>query len=256
MSLRPCLTCGDLIESGSYCLAHHPDRRRRRVTPGRRRAAEFRAKVLKRDGYRCRALLPNGSRCAVDDPAQLEAHLRAVRDGGRNTLRTGVTLCRPITASSNRLRSNPNRSVIVCAESGGERDRMRRFAGTAAVVVMAASGCGGEDSSEKKKPQQDARSPAVQKRVQAQIKRETEKRIESETGAYVDPELQDTTSECIPESDTKLSCTVEGFAQAGFGDTADPDAEGEFAWEWSVIVDPATGRFKAKPTETPLPGGF
>ena len=66
-----------------------------RVTPGRRQAADFRAKVLKRDGSRCRALLPDGTRCTVDDPAQLEAHhLRKVRDGGGNTMRNGITLCR------------------------------------------------------------------------------------------------------------------------------------------------------------------
>jgi predicted restriction endonuclease len=92
---RPCLGCGSLIERGSYCPPCDPDRERKRTTPGRRGAAAFRAAVLKRDGNRCRALLPDGTRCPEDDPSRLEAHhVKPLHAGGRDTLQNGVTLCR------------------------------------------------------------------------------------------------------------------------------------------------------------------
>ncbi|MEJ7787676.1 MAG: zinc ribbon domain-containing protein [Solirubrobacteraceae bacterium] len=96
-----------------------------------------------------------------------------------------------------------------------------------------------------------ARDQGVQTEVEGSLVRDTEQRIEQLTGAYVDPEgLGDkTTADCIPESDTRLSCTVSGSTEAGFGDAATPEAAGPFTWEWKVIVDPATGRFKSMPGE-------
>lgn len=132
--------------------------------------------------------------------------------------------------------------------------RRGRFGGAVLLgVTSLALGCGGEDKPAE--PKQDARNPSVQKRVEARVRRDTEKRIEQETGAYVDPEsaVGPARSDCIPETDTKLSCVVEGFANQGFedGDTA----EGDFEWRWEVIVDSDTGRFQARPVDMRSPGG-
>jgi len=92
--LRPCLSCGEVIERGSYCSACDPESQRKRQTAGRRAPAAFRAKVLKRDGGRCRALLHDGTRCPVDDPGGLQAHhLKPLGLGGSNVAANGITLC-------------------------------------------------------------------------------------------------------------------------------------------------------------------
>ena len=54
---RPCLRCGEVIESGSYCAAHDPERTRRRNTPGRGTstvARHFGEQVLARAGTAAR----------------------------------------------------------------------------------------------------------------------------------------------------------------------------------------------------------
>lgn len=97
MSLRPCLRCGELTPEGSYCPQHEP-KRASRSTPGRgsgSAAGKLREAALKRDGGQCRALLADGTRCAVDDPRLLQAHhLRPLRLGGSNGLANVVMLCR------------------------------------------------------------------------------------------------------------------------------------------------------------------
>lgn len=92
--LRPCVTCGTLIRSGSYCARHDPVRRNRK-TPGRgggRAAARFRDAVLARAGWQCEAII-HGIRCERREG--LEAHhVVPLRRGGTNDpIRNGVCLC-------------------------------------------------------------------------------------------------------------------------------------------------------------------
>lgn len=130
---------------------------------------------------------------------------------------------------------------------------MRTPAAAVALVLavgLVACGGGGE---KKEPPKRDARNPQIQKQVSKKVKKETEQRIEDATGAYADPELEPTNVDCIPESDTKLSCVVDGYANQGFGD--EDTASGSFQWRWEVVVDPDTGRFQARPVEQGLPQG-
>jgi len=91
--LRPCVTCGSLIRSGSYCARHDPVRRSRK-TPGRssRAAATFRDAVLARARFQCEAVI-GGVRCERREG--LEAHhVIPLRKGGRNDpITNGVCLC-------------------------------------------------------------------------------------------------------------------------------------------------------------------
>lgn len=95
MPVRPCLGCGGLIASGSYCPRCDPSRRRRRRTPGRssRAQARFRAAAVAAYGNRC-------ARCGASGEAvRLYAHHPTkVRAGGAVERQAGVLLCAPCHA--------------------------------------------------------------------------------------------------------------------------------------------------------------
>ena len=89
--VRPCITCGVLVENASRCALHA---KRPRNTPGRAGQAAFRDEVVAAAEYRCQAV-ENGTRCDVTDSALLEAHhLKRLRDRGTNDTSNGVCLCR------------------------------------------------------------------------------------------------------------------------------------------------------------------
>lgn len=133
--------------------------------------------------------------------------------------------------------------------------RRRRALALVAGATLALAACSQDPIASKDSKSNTARDPQIQRQVEAAVARDTENQITSATGAYVDPDLGDkTTAECIPESTSKLSCTVQGSTQPGFGDNAVAAAAGPFSVEWEVLIDPDTGRFKAKPL-SPL-GGF
>ena len=94
--MTPCIRCGQLIDAGagSYCPRHRP----RRDSPGRGGGAairSYRRRALERDGYRCRALLPDNSRCPTKGERNLEVHhLQALAAGGTHALANLVTVCR------------------------------------------------------------------------------------------------------------------------------------------------------------------
>jgi hypothetical protein len=91
--LRPCITCGVLVESASGCALHA---KRPRSTPGRTGAgqAAFRDAVLAAAEYRCQAT-ENGVRCGLTDPPLLDAHhLKRLCGGGTNGPSNGVCVCR------------------------------------------------------------------------------------------------------------------------------------------------------------------
>ena len=100
MPQRPCIRCGQLIPTGSYCPEHDPreqrNRSRRRVTPGRTKQQEaFRAAVLARAGYQCQ-WVENGVRCAVVGAERLTAHhLRKLREMPTYDPARGMCLCQP-----------------------------------------------------------------------------------------------------------------------------------------------------------------
>lgn len=112
-------------------------------------------------------------------------------------------------------------------------------------------GCGGSGKTDA--PDRSARSPEIQRQVARDVEKKSEERLEETTGSYTDPELQKTKTDCIPESDSKLSCLVEGSAQAGFEDDADPTATGPFQFRWEVIVDSASGRWQARVADVSPP---
>jgi hypothetical protein len=67
---RPCLSCGKLIDGGSYCAPHDPRPRRRRFNPARGsggKAATFRRKTLALTGGRC-AVCGSTDRVAAPPP--------------------------------------------------------------------------------------------------------------------------------------------------------------------------------------------
>lgn len=81
---RPCLTCGVLIEAGSYCAAHNP--RRDRFNPARGsggKAATFRRRTLATTGGRCAV-------CGSTD--RVQAH-HVVPVGVDPSQDVGVPLC-------------------------------------------------------------------------------------------------------------------------------------------------------------------
>jgi 5-methylcytosine-specific restriction endonuclease McrA len=100
---RPCITCGELIDAGSYCSQH-----RWPSSPGRlrgRAGVELRERVKRIHGHRCR-------HCGVTG-VPLEVHHRN-GDHTDNRLANLLPLCRPCHAragmrlyssSSGRLRS-------------------------------------------------------------------------------------------------------------------------------------------------------
>ena len=87
---RPCLRCGRLLGSGSYCRAHRPDKRSPdKRSPGRGsggRAATFRRKVLAKTGGRCAV-------CGVKEGVEAH-HVVSLSRGGSNDPANGVPLCR------------------------------------------------------------------------------------------------------------------------------------------------------------------
>lgn len=86
MALRPCLTCGQLTRTGSYCPAHTPAQGSRAWRAGSTRQWRgLRAQALLRDGHRCR-------NCGTVDGLHVH-HLVELHHGGRDTLENLVTLC-------------------------------------------------------------------------------------------------------------------------------------------------------------------
>lgn len=90
--------------SGDYCR-HHRSRSTRpsrgskalNTRPKGRHWTKLRDACLKRDGYRCRAELPDGSQCAVHDPTGRELrahHVIGLKEGGSNELANLIALCR------------------------------------------------------------------------------------------------------------------------------------------------------------------
>lgn len=93
MPKRPCIACGKLTDR-SYCATCHPDRSRKRITPGRTtgRQQRFREQVLRAAGHRCEAII-DGVRCEAT--TGLEAHhLDPLRDTRSYDPSRGVALCR------------------------------------------------------------------------------------------------------------------------------------------------------------------
>jgi hypothetical protein len=93
MPQRPCLKCGRLTPSGSYCAEHQPDNQRERSTPGRssRPQARFSQSVIERAGGRCE-WQENGQRCEAT--ANLQAHhLAPFRQSRSYDPADGVALC-------------------------------------------------------------------------------------------------------------------------------------------------------------------
>lgn len=96
--------CPMVTANGGYCRRHRrlPGRRPRRsaalnTRPKGRHWTKLREACLKRDGYRCRALLPSGQQCNREDPSgkDLRAHhVVGLKEGGANHLDNLVTLCR------------------------------------------------------------------------------------------------------------------------------------------------------------------
>jgi len=86
MALKPCLRCGTLTRSGSYCAAHAPAQSSTAWRGGSSRAwRRVREQVLQRDGRRC-------VRCG--QTAGLEVHhVRSRAAGGGDELANLVTLC-------------------------------------------------------------------------------------------------------------------------------------------------------------------
>lgn len=85
MPQRPCLKCGALISSGSYCPPHKPRQYRRRGELPVRAWRELRAQVLARDGAACTS-------CGATE--ELEAHHIVPRaEGGPDVIENLTTLC-------------------------------------------------------------------------------------------------------------------------------------------------------------------
>ena len=86
MALKPCLACGALTATGSYCPAHRPASGSKAWAAGSTRAwRRARAAALARDGHQC-------VRCG--QTAGLEVHhVRSRAAGGGDELANLVTLC-------------------------------------------------------------------------------------------------------------------------------------------------------------------
>lgn len=97
MPFRPCVKCGTLVMTGSYCSQHAPKpKSATRQTPGRgggTAAANFRKAVMGRSEGRCEAIV-DGQRCNSTDRVQAH-HVVKLRDGGSNNpLTNGLAACR------------------------------------------------------------------------------------------------------------------------------------------------------------------
>lgn len=98
---RPCLTCGTLIESGSYCAAHKPvspsGSRQARGSGGRMQT--FRRRTLATTGGSC-------ARCGSED--RVQAH-HVIPVGLAPEQEVGVPLChrchREVESAKGKLRS-------------------------------------------------------------------------------------------------------------------------------------------------------
>lgn len=85
MPRRPCLKCGTLIPSGSYCPRHKPRRYRPPGALSERMWRKLREEVLARDGYACTS-------CGTAE--DLEAHHIVPRsEGGPDVIENLTTLC-------------------------------------------------------------------------------------------------------------------------------------------------------------------
>lgn len=99
---RPCLRCGSLIPSGSYCDAHQPVRQ---VAAGWRARPSSSsmdrpppglvAKIKQRDGHRCRA-------CGSTDKLMVDHRLPVSRGGDHNETNLW-TLCERCHGRKHRL---------------------------------------------------------------------------------------------------------------------------------------------------------
>lgn len=88
---RPCITCGVLIPSGSYCRQHLP-KLHKPPTPGRSGQTAFARAVLANAGHRCEGV-ENGNRCT--ETRHLAAHhLVRLRVTRSMDPAGGVALCR------------------------------------------------------------------------------------------------------------------------------------------------------------------
>jgi hypothetical protein len=88
---RPCITCGVLIASGSYCARHEP-KLHKAPTPGRSGQTAFARAVLAAAGHRCEAI-ENALRCEVT--RHLAAHhVVRLRVSRSMDPAGGVALCR------------------------------------------------------------------------------------------------------------------------------------------------------------------
>lgn len=141
---------------------------------------------------------------------------------------------------------------------------MTRHRGVVALigVVLAGTtaGCGGDDGAppttraKPSAPPPDARDAGVQRAVARYVKRATHRGVEQATGAYVDPRQgRPTTVECRPRGARELSCVVAGYGLPGFSKFTSAPRHGPFRWRWAVTVDPATGTFRARPTQRLMP---
>jgi 5-methylcytosine-specific restriction endonuclease McrA len=99
MSLRPCLSCGALTRTGSYCAKHRPPRSPLKQRSGGRQHT-FRRKTLQRYGLRCIV-------CGSTDRVEAH-HVNPLGDGGEPE-GEGVPLClrchRRVTAAERRARA-------------------------------------------------------------------------------------------------------------------------------------------------------
>jgi len=88
---KPCITCGSLQPTGSYCRAHEP-KLTKKPTPGRSGQTAFAKTVLLAAGNRCEAK-ENGVRCT--ETRHLAAHhLVGLRVSRSMDPAGGVALCR------------------------------------------------------------------------------------------------------------------------------------------------------------------
>ena len=118
MSLRPCLTCGALTRTGSYCAKHRPPQSPLKQRSGRRQQT-FRRKTLQRYGLRCIV-------CGSTENVEAAHDLPLDMTPGREPV-FGVPLCRRCHRKSTR-RCDAS-GARPSAKSGGRpaaRDSPRR----------------------------------------------------------------------------------------------------------------------------------
>ncbi len=91
MPVKPCVTCGVLLMSGSHCSKHSP-KNIKRPTPGRSGQTAFASAVLLNAGHRCEAV-EDGVRCAVTQHLQVH-HIVRLRVSRSMDPAGGGALCR------------------------------------------------------------------------------------------------------------------------------------------------------------------